>query len=75
MKDIVLKILNAGMLAAFWVLRRVDYYFGQTMVSLDPAEALGKLVEAIDRASRLDSDFELGRELGTSDRNRKEMCR
>ncbi len=40
MKDIVLKILNAGMLAAFWVLRRVDYYFGQTMVSLDPAEAL-----------------------------------
>ena len=40
MKDIVLKILSTAMLAAFWVLRRIDYYFGQTIVSLDPAETL-----------------------------------
>ena len=40
MKDIALKFLNAGMLAAFWVLRRVDYYFGQTINSLDPSADL-----------------------------------
>ena len=40
MKDIVLKLLNTAMAAAFWVLRRIDYYFGQTIVSLEPAAAL-----------------------------------
>ncbi|MFB3107142.1 MAG: hypothetical protein ACE1ZA_19780, partial [Pseudomonadales bacterium] len=35
MKQVVLRILNTAMQAALWLLKRVDYYFGQTVLSLD----------------------------------------
>ena len=35
MKQVVLRILNAAMQATLWLLKRVDYYFGQTVLSLD----------------------------------------
>ena len=38
MKQVVLRILNAAMQAALWLLKRVDYYFGQTILSLDASD-------------------------------------
>ena len=34
MNDVALRVLNAAMQLALWVLKRVDYYFGETVVSL-----------------------------------------
>src|SRR5262245_12413034 len=36
MKKIVLRILSSTMQIGMWVLRRVDYYFGKSVVSLNP---------------------------------------
>jgi cytochrome P450 len=38
MKKVVLRILSSSMQLGLWVLRRVDYYFGKSIVNLRPAE-------------------------------------
>jgi len=38
MKKVVLRILSSSMQLGLWVLRRVDYYFGRSIVRLRPAE-------------------------------------
>jgi hypothetical protein len=38
MEKVVLRILSSSMQLGLWVLRRVDYYFGQSIVSLHAAE-------------------------------------
>lgn len=40
MKQVVLPILKAAMQVVLWVLKRVDYYFGQTVTSLNPLDSL-----------------------------------
>ena len=47
MHDAVIRILNAAMQLALWLLKRVDYYFGQTVLSLDSAESLENPYPAI----------------------------
>jgi hypothetical protein len=38
MKKVVLRILSSSMQLGLWVLRRVDYYFGNSIVNLHPAD-------------------------------------
>jgi cytochrome P450 len=38
MKKVVLRILSSSMQCGLWVLRRVDYYFGKSIVRLNPPE-------------------------------------
>ncbi|MCZ6853714.1 MAG: cytochrome P450, partial [Gammaproteobacteria bacterium] len=40
MKQVVLPILKAAMQVVLWILKRVDYYFGQTITSLDPLDSM-----------------------------------
>jgi len=40
MNKLILRLLSKGMQSVLWVLKRIDYHFGQSVINLDPAQSL-----------------------------------